>query len=493
MRISEGKINYSLGSSVYANANFEITYPDEVVFAYNPLYMKIKLTNVSCAGVSLDKLKVQFFNGTTSRTITVSLINGEARIYYSRILELFFDEVKRERVKYVDVQFSCSWGTRIANFSHTVIWGSLAIGERFDEYGVFKYDREKPYLERNRIWFVNFPFTISLFQAKKSGQGASLKAKYDEHPYDDNLSLYSPMFTMMLDKLSDIVYTGNPDSDACPSNKSIQAIIYADDKKKFYGLYDENHICATWNAKAPFYYDDTYYNSGARPRTDMKWGFGDNTFYRYDRQTDRLIPIEYGFYGDYGLFELDPSFTFPNAQTEATYRQIATSGTTKTSVFDETFDFTFFNSSEFTTITNLIINRNTAGYYLRWIDRFGCFQYFLFTKGEADLKNKLSGNTFVEMTDNNGMWFPNHVRDIQISATDTRKCQANSLTDDIYAYVSTVVTSPVIDLYMGKNKSGQEIWVPVNIVASSHKHNPRKVLHNLEISFTMPDIQAQSL
>ena len=498
MRISKGDI--VIGGSVAGQ--HRITYPDDVVFAYNPLYLNIELT--STREDLKNAVKVSFFTnsptaGEIAKTIDINLYKGKARVYYSRILELFFDNVKNTRVKIVTVRiYNRDRTATICEFSHTVVWGSLALGERFDGYGVFKFNSQRPCMERNRIWFVNFPFTVTLFQPNKSGQGNLLKAKYDNNPYDDSLPLYSPQFNMIgtvTGNGSDrITYQGNLD-DSCPTGKNIEAIMYASDKKKFFGFYDENKICSVWGANMPFFYDSTYYNGANRPRTDMKWGQpGSHTFYRFDNQLDELVVIPYGYYGDFGLFELDPSYTFPKAKREATYRQLPQPGIKdRMSVFDETFDYTFFISTEFTTITNLIVNTATTGYYLRWIDRFGCFQYFLFSIGDTTVKNKLSGDNFVEREANDGMWFPNHTRDIHISATDTRKCQANSLTEDIYAYVSTIITSPIIDLYMGKTKNGEEIWCPVNIVATSHKCKAREVLNDLEISFSMPDIQAQTL
>ncbi len=486
MRIIEGTVN--AGGFDYP---FELTCPDEVVFCYNPLFMEIAINQAS----KISAITIRFSStglNVGTREIKACLYMGRARVFYSRILELFFNNVKSERVKVVSVEIY-NGQTQICKFSHTVIWGAIAIGERFESYGVFKYNATRPYMERNRIWFRNFPFTVTLFQSEASGQNKYLKAKYDDKPYDDNLMLYSPMFTMMA-PFGRISFQGNPD-DVCPTGKSLDEIWYAPDKKRFYGLYDQNHICGTWNSQLPYFYDSSFYNGlDGKARSDLKWGWsGDHSFYHFDKQTDRLIKSDYGFFGDFGLFELVPEFTFPDAKINATYRQENPKERSRTSLFDDTFDYTFFNSNEFATITNLIINYETAGYYLRWIDRFGCFQYYLFKSGEATIKNKLSGNTFVEMAVNDGMWFPNHIRDINITATDTRKCQASSLEDSIFAYVSTIITSPIIDLYLGKTKLGKEIWVPINIVASSHKYKPKDVLHNLEISFTMPDIQAQSL
>ena len=470
---------------------FNMTYPDETVFAFNPLYLDIEIKDSQLTTLRLSAST----SDAISKSITITLYKGKAKVYYSRILELFFDEVKHCRTKEITISLTTTGGENsvsVFSFSHYVIWGAIAMGERFDAFGVYKYNQSKPYLERNRVWFKNFPFTVTMFRRGQEGDSNIIQAKYDGKPYDDTLRVFAPVFSMLVEKLSD--FNLNAANAIDGGDVEINLIVYSRQDKRFFGLTNDNTLYKTWKSPSADMYDHTFYNNGNKARTDMKWWlFRDHKFYHVDGGTGEILEVPYGYGGTSGLFELDPAMTFPDATQECTYRQDAPRGTSRSSVFDETFDYTFFNSSEYTTITNLIINNDTAGYYLRWIDRFGCFQYFLFKKGKQTIKNKLSGDTKIEQGLNAGMWFPNHSRDIHINGTTTCKCCATSLAEDIYAYVSTIITSPIIDLYLGKTKYGEEMWVPVNIVASSHNYTPKDILHDLEISFTMPDTQAQTL
>ena len=75
----------------------------------------------------------------------------------------------------------------------------------------------------------------------------------------------------------------------------------------------------------------------------------------------------------------------------------------------------------------------------------------------------------------------------------TMKCCAVNLPSDIFDYVVTVVSAPIVDLYLGKDDSGAEIWLPVNIQASTVKFAPKQTLNDLEFAFALPDVNAQSL
>ena len=214
---------------------------------------------------------------------------------------------------------------------------------------------------------------------------------------------------------------------------------------------------------------------------------------RYDSELQDLVEIPYGRSYEVGIFEVCPAITFPNAVKSVTYKQKGVSTNDKTSVFDTTFDYTFFVSGEYSTITKLIIDNRTNGHYLRWIDRCGMYQYYLFDKGKKTVKNKLGSNTVIEDYSVGGLYFANHERTTHIEATTTVKCCAPLLEEDIFDYVSSIIASPIIDLYVGKTKAGTELWVPVNIVASSIDYDNKQCLHDLEISFTLPPTNAQSL
>ena len=360
------------------------------------------------------------------------LYNGGTRIYMSRLLELFFDDVRWKRSLDLTVTIK-AYNEVVWSQSFIAIWGNISVGERFSYYGAFNYDRKKPYLERRRIWFKNFPFTVSMF----AHTGAS--------------------------------------------------------ENKFYGCSDENNVYEDWTANPPYVYGPEAYNKNGVARTDMVWATMTGRLVRYDSELQDLVEIPYGRSYEVGIFEVCPSITFPNAVKSVTYKQKGVSTNDKTSVFDTTFDYTFFVSGEYSTITKLIIDNRTNGHYLRWIDRCGMYQYYLFDKGKKTVKNKLGSNTVIEDYSVGGLYFANHERTTHIEATTTVKCCAPLLEEDIFDYVSSIIASPIIDLYVGKTKAGTEIWVPVNIVASSIDYDNKQCLHDLEISFTLPPTNAQSL
>lgn len=463
---------------------FSMYYPDNVVFAFNPLYLDITIenNNISKLIVEVDFPDNAFIY---AKSITVNLYKGKAKVYYSRLLELFFDDVKHERAKTLAIRVKgeiVSGMYTFASFTHLVIWGSIALGERFFSNGIYHYDSDKPYYERCLIWFKNYPFTVTMLQSGYSSNGESLRVMYDNNSFDPTLNIFVPTFNLMVDNIDDAGFDDITDS--LPLGKTIDIVVYASKQKRFYGVYDNSNLCLSW-LSGNGYYDSTYYMAGSRPRTDIKFGYNER-FYTYNLHIDMLYAIPYGHFGNTGLYELDPSLTFGSAKNFAVYSSVP-------SVFDNTFDDTFVNARDFTSITKLIINNKAEGYYLRWIDRFGCFQYYLFDKGKHTIKNEPKGEKISERDFNIGMWFPNHDRIGRIDGNITNKCCASSLDENIYAYVSSIITSPIIDLYLGKTKFGEEMWVPVNIVASAHDYDPTKILHDLEISFTMPEISAQNI
>lgn len=490
MRIAKGNIVIGANS----NGRFEFEYADEVAFAYNPLFLNIRLFDCNLA-----KLKVLFEDGTATgnetRSVEVALYQGKARVYYSRILELFFTNVKQNRSKLITISIM-DGTTLLHQFQHTIIWGAIAMGERLESFGVFKFDKGVPHFERVLVWFKAFPFSVTLFRSLQNESTPSIMARYDESSYDATLNIFPPRFTLSVHSLSELCTTEIPSvMDSCPNEQALQAIVFVEDNMCFYGQLSTNNYCKSWGAQNRTFLDSTWYNGvDNKARKDIVWSnLTTGLFYKFDTLTNRLKELEFGSCRDNGLFELIPSHTFPDAKRVAVYRINGLNGSKFASLFDNTFDYTFHGTNEFTSITKLIVSNQTEGHYLRWIDRFGCIQYFLFSKGESTIKTKISSDNIEERTSNFGMRFPNHKRVKSIDGERTLKGQACALSKEIYDYVSTILTSPIIDLYIGKTKTDEEIWCPVNIEASSCKIQAKDVLHNLEITFSLPDIQAQTL
>lgn len=209
--------------------------------------------------------------------------------------------------------------------------------------------------------------------------------------------------------------------------------------------------------------------------------------------SDGNVVLSCGTYkaNKHGIFELQPSRDFPGALRQACYRlQAGEIG----NVFDDTFDYTFYSSSIGATSVTLDISKEEAGYYLRWIDSKGCLQYFLFTKGVISLKTKKS-SVIIDTQDelHGSMWYVAPSRDIHYTATKSCKCCAVSLPCDIYEYVVTIATSPHVDLYLGRTSAGKDIWLPVNMDDCTVTYNPKEQLHDLEVSFSLPESNTQTL
>lgn len=363
------------------SVNWDIDYPDSVAFAFNPQYINIKKASGNFITVNMVHVRVSY--GGTTRQIDVYLIKGKAQIRIDNILQLFFDNYLNLRSINCTITLR-SGGSDIFTASILTLWGGISLGERFHNVGV--YDKvDAWHYQKTRIWFKNFPFTVSMF------------------------------------------------SEA--SNPTVC------------GLYD--------NTKEV---ELSTYGS------------------RY------LYP--FGHSARYGIFEMVPYLDFPNAKKQAFYR---IGDIDEANTFDYTFDYTFHGSGVAGQLFRLIVDERRDGFYLRWIDKFGQIQYFLFSKGETSLKNTLDKYEVPEdNVANNGLYFPNTGRVLEITGEETCSCSAVSLPDEIYEYVSTIVTSPYIDLLVSYDSNSQQIWIPVNIVSSSFDYRQKEKLHDLTISFTKP-------
>lgn len=168
-------------------------------------------------------------------------------------------------------------------------------------------------------------------------------------------------------------------------------------------------------------------------------------------------------------------------------------GVIETSTFDDTFDATFHNPNTLKNVTNVTVRDDKQGYYLRWIDRFGNLEYFLFVKGEKELHAKASDHYIEETSINTPLDFANLKRNIRVEGGHSIKCAAVNLNEELYAMVETIIISPVIDLYLGKREDGMEIWLPVTVSSESVMYNPNTILQDLEITINLPDINTQTL
>ena len=374
-------------------------------------------------------------------------------------------------------------------FTTLVIWGNIAIGERFGNLGVYSYEDNRHAFERNLIWFRKFPFSVSLFRYNREVEffGRSDNNRYGNNPIYQNAKV---CFFEKIEKLAPSLPTLLTTTVQLP----FQVVYYAV-AKRFVVLKDGKYY-SNWQGDAEEHWGDTadYCDNSneKKPLANVTYLLEtDRGYARYRFMNDELVYC--GMFSDLGFEDIPPASVFPNAQKSATIKYKISEEDRMMSVFDRTFDYTFFQTGENVALVNLQISNETAGHYLRWVDRHGNLQYFLFKKGDQQYKNKLGSNKVSQDDDINGLYFANVMRTMNIECSITHKCCAVNLPSDIFDYVVTIITSPIVDLYCGKDGAGNEIWLPVNIQQNTVKYSPKKILNNLEFSFAIPDVNAQSL
>ena len=487
MRTSE--INTNVSSTTVIGI---IQYPDEICFAFNPLFIDARLRIPTSSKDFTLKIAVDDINIEAVLYRLGSDADSQmksAKIYISRILQLMFSDYQSERSKQIQIKVSINT-VEVLSFTTTCIWGNLALGDRFNSFGAFVYDKkEKLHFERNLIWFKNFPFRVSMYRHANE----ELLAKFDRNVYDTSLRILRPSIGEISN--ADNLPLLNEENPAL----KVFEIVYYTKHHKFLARHTSggtNAYFTVWDMSEGKDYvppHSAYINeTTGEVRSDVEFVCNGN-IYKYDTASATLIAIDSNKHwsNQNGIIELEPAYTFPDAINKATYK---IKGEGKGfSLFDSTFDYTFFSSGESSVIVNLRINNEKDGYYIRWIDRFGFIQYYLFAKGKTTIKTKSSDIQLPVEKLFNGIYFANCIRTSSIETTKTVKCCAVNLPTSISEYVESIVSSPVTDLYLGKTKEGQELWVPIQIVDGSYVVEPNKVLRDFEISFTYPDINTQIL
>lgn len=163
-------------------------------------------------------------------------------------------------------------------------------------------------------------------------------------------------------------------------------------------------------------------------------------------------------------------------------------------VWDDTFDDTFKHTFEWEDngAAEIFLTKDIhkCGYFLRWIDNLGLIQYFSFQEKEtSDVTEDKS--VVKEIFTASGIPFVGS----QSNKSLIRKavCAAVNVTPDEMAYVKTVVSSPIVDLYCGTDKEGNEMWMPVLVDGGEYIVNTKKHLQNFEITLLLPTQEPQSL
>lgn len=156
--------------------------------------------------------------------------------------------------------------------------------------------------------------------------------------------------------------------------------------------------------------------------------------------------------------------------------------------WDYTFDYTFHPASA--QIVTCIEDNATDGVFLRWIDRHGRLQYWLFEKGVKEIKNDDGGQELtMNYVDKKGNSFRSIKRQQYFfSETKLNLCAPN-VDEAEFNMLESILTSPVIDLY---HKDAGVGWEPVVIDTSTSKRKVT-IMQDFEFKILLPNTNAQML
>jgi hypothetical protein len=174
--------------------------------------------------------------------------------------------------------------------------------------------------------------------------------------------------------------------------------------------------------------------------------------------------------------------------TTFTERTIENSSISVGQSWDFTFDYTFQAGPA--CVITFIADNSRDGVFLRWLDRHGILQYWLFSKGVKETKNNHGGNELtMNYVDRENNSFRNIKRQQYFFSEITQALCAPNVTEEEYTMLESILTSPVIDLYHPSSIVG---WEPVRIAKGTNKRST-DVLQDFEFEIELPNINAQSL
>lgn len=477
------KISYSVNGEDRSGV---IRYPDLWCFAFNPNYVEFDFTDQSANNV----LTITFTAGITSYDLDVSLFHGKASVYISKVLQLLI--INPEKVRNADVVISVKDGeTNVLtnDLYMNVVWGCIKVGEQFGKYGAFKWNGKDLSHVRNVVWFRNFPFYVSMF---RSESGELTSGSYDGNEADANTRIFRFRISEVVEGELPTFETMSPilTNPVIVLNKT-HGIIYAVGSAMS-GLGTLQKYYNSWMSSGEFGGRWDYYDlETSEIRTDTEFEYN-GEIVRWNKDTKELDTALMGNAQSFGLFELNPAISFPEAKHTAQYNiclEKVSSG-----IFDMNFNFAFPDTTKIVNETvNMTISYAKDGLYLRWIDSFGFIQFYLFREGTSTIKNKASSDTLQVERQFGGMYFGGMERMTEVTSTETIKCCAVNLKTDILEYVKTIVSAPIVELYLGKGKSGTELWLPVSVSSGSYSTDPKTMLSDYEIVIEKTDNISQTL
>lgn len=175
------------------------------------------------------------------------------------------------------------------------------------------------------------------------------------------------------------------------------------------------------------------------------------------------------------------------------------SGTLIQATFDNTFDLTFYLDQNVPQTLVMRVDVDRCHYddavYLRWINRHGFFCYWLFEKRtrqrvtqnvmdftRGDTQSYELGTGYQRGAGRRQAFTRNDVLPLCVPLVDA----------ETYDYIFDIASSPVVDMYAGKDENNNHRWVSVGVQAGTYTETDDR-LQNFVVNILLPTIPTQRL
>lgn len=338
--------------------------------------------------------------------------------------------------------------------------------------GTIKYPDE--------IAFAFNPFVVEVENANKGDVTIDITDKDSGRKYSDTRPFFGDKFSVDLQKYVQLLFD-HPKYLASGEHLMKTSINVQVDIRENSRLFSFETSCI-WGSIEP---GETF-NAG---RT-VRW------FKNFPQTLSVFIPsgteLQYRYnQGGYQKYEgekvgainhLVIGLSLPSGAQNGAFRVI---GGETSSVWDYTFDNTFAANPTYETIIYINADECDDGVFLRWVDRFGFYQYWLFKQADLTYEGKADGEkvTFRELISARhytlGRYQGRTVeRKMRVGTSMLNKGEAEM--------IAGITQSPLASMWNNKT------WIPVNVSDGSVKLTSEH-LQDIEITVELPELKTQRL
>lgn len=140
------------------------------------------------------------------------------------------------------------------------------------------------------------------------------------------------------------------------------------------------------------------------------------------------------------------------------------------------------------------VDLSTCGTYLRWIDRHGRWQYFLFRETESSYDTKTVEEWESAATNDPTDYVDGLNNAVNVwrvfSTSNTRKLTARLVDEGLRELLRSLMMAVVVDVYDGKNSAGDHLWHRVQIKPGKISTNYAP-LQDFSVEIEEPEVNSQ--